>query len=146
MQEKMNPTPQTIIAYKKVILEQEGLLLEIKKLDNFLKNPKFISDRMKEAMTTQLKEMKAYYTSLESRIIIFEEEYLDIKSYVLVTTGEAFIGSFNPNDLDTVAELKNRSKQLINCIDAFGNDGRRKAIAITKVEEAQMMAVKSLFH
>lgn len=147
MQENVQPTPQTVIAYKKVILEQEGLGLEIDKLKNFLKNPKPISDRMKEAMLSQLKDMKSYYVSLEIRLAIFEEEYPDIKTYDFVTTiGEVIIGNFNPNDLDTVAEIKNRSKQLINCIDNFGKDKRRKAIAVTKIEEAQMMAVKSLFH
>ena len=55
------------------------------------------------------------------------------------------IGNSN-NSLNTpqMLEIKNRAIQFINCIDAFGCDPRRKAIAMTKVEEATMFATKSL--
>lgn len=54
--------------------------------------------------------------------------------------------SNNPLNTPQMLEIKNRAIQFINCIDAFGYDPRRKAIAVTKIEEAQMFAVKSLFH
>jgi len=61
-------------------------------------------------------------------------------------TPEGYIGSFNPNDNDYVAEIKVKAKEFIASIQQLENtDSRRKAIAITHIEEAAMMAVKSIF-
>lgn len=63
-----------------------------------------------------------------------------------MSKGEEVIGSFNPNGNPDVEAIKKKSIELINLIEELGKDPRRKAIAITGVEQAQMMAVKSLFH
>ena len=143
----VHPSPQTINAYNKVCIEKIGLNLEIKKLENFLESPKYVSDDMIQAMTSQLEAMKAYDTALGDRIkfFILENPTLVDTKYP-DTVGEVLIGNFNPGDNPKVSEIKNRAIQLINCIDAFGVEGRRKAIAFTKIEEAQMFGVKSLFH
>ena len=61
-------------------------------------------------------------------------------------TPEQVIGSFNPNDDATINAIKVTAKQMIKLIQDLPNDdGRRKAIAITHIEEAAMMAVKSIF-
>lgn len=143
----VHPAPATVNAYNKVCLEKIGLNLEIQKLEAFLENPKYVSEDMVEAMQEQLKGMKAYDVALSQRIKIFliENPSLVDEKYP-ETLGQVTIGTFNPNDNTKVAELKNRATQFINCIDAFGIEPRRKAIAVTKIEEAQMFAVKSLFH
>ena len=120
--------------------------LEIKKLETFLADPKYVSESMKNLMYTQLASMKNYSSSLKNRIGLFEDENPGIKEADYKTRGEELIGNFNPNEDPRVEEIKNRATQLINCIDAFGNDPRRKSIAITEIESAQMFAVKSLFH
>lgn len=58
---------------------------------------------------------------------------------------EKVIGSFNPSDSDVVTNIKTSAKALIEDIDQACPDGRRKTVAITQVEQAAMMAVKSLF-
>lgn len=55
------------------------------------------------------------------------------------------IGDFNPNDRDDVAAIKNAAKNMIETISEHTPAGRRRSIAITHIEEAVMMAVKSLF-
>jgi len=61
-------------------------------------------------------------------------------------TPEGYIGSFNSNDREDIAEIKQKAKDLILAIQRLENsDNRRKAIAITHIEEATMMAVKSIF-
>jgi len=61
-------------------------------------------------------------------------------------TPEDYIGSFNSNDRDDVDEIKQKAKSLILAIQRLDNtDNRRKAIAYTHIEEATMMAVKSIF-
>ena len=145
MENSVNPA--TVNAYNKVCIEKIGLELEIQKLEKFLDNPKYVSERMIEAMIFQLNGMKAYNAGLSERIKIFLLENPDlVNGKYPETLGQVTIGTFNPNDNPKVAELKNRAIQFINCIDAFGVEPRRKAIAITKIEEAQMFAVKSLFH
>lgn len=63
-----------------------------------------------------------------------------------MSKGEEIIGTFNPNGNPDVEAIKSKAIELINLIDELGKDPRRKAAAITDVEKAQMMAVKSLFH
>ena len=62
-----------------------------------------------------------------------------------MSKSEELIGSFNPNDLGTVADIKSAAKTLIDTIMVHTPAGRRQAIALTHTEEAAMMAVKSLF-
>lgn len=135
----------TMLAYSKVNSEYQGLGLEILKLTSFLGNPKYISEVMKAVMETQLNEMIAYHGTLGHRILLFESENPGIKEHINYSDGAQTIGNFNPSGNLQVEEIKNRSIQLINAIKAFGKDPRRVAIAITDIEKAQMMAVKSLF-
>lgn len=145
MENSVNPA--TVNAYNKVCIEKIGLELEIQKLEKFLDNPKYVSERMLEAMQFQLNGMKDYNAGLSERIKLFLLENPDlVDEKYLETLGQITIGTFNPNDNPKVAELKNRATQFINCIDVFGLEPRRKAIAVTKIEEAQMFAVKSIFH
>ena len=59
---------------------------------------------------------------------------------------EDYIGSFNSNDKEEIDAIKNAAKHMIELIQALPNeDHRRKAIAYTHIEEATMMAVKSIF-
>ena len=59
---------------------------------------------------------------------------------------EDYIGSYNPNDRDDVTAIKDHAKALIKVIQEVDTkDHRRIAIACTHIEEAAMMAVKSLY-
>ncbi len=61
-------------------------------------------------------------------------------------TGKDYIGTYNPNDLDEIKEVKLQAILLIDVINGLDNtDRRRKAVACTHIEEAAMMAVKSIF-
>jgi len=61
-------------------------------------------------------------------------------------TPEDYIGSFNSEGRQDVENIKNAAKVMIDMIQKLENDdGRRKAIAITHIEEGTMMAVKSIF-
>ena len=62
-----------------------------------------------------------------------------------VQDAEYYIGSFNPSDDPAVTEIKDAAKQLIHLIQAHCPVGRRASAACTGVEQAQMIAVKSLF-
>lgn len=62
-----------------------------------------------------------------------------------MTKGEQIIGQFNIENRSDVDKIKNKAIQLIDLIDELGKDPRRKAAAITDIEKATMMAVKSLF-
>lgn len=62
-----------------------------------------------------------------------------------MTKGEEIIGKFNPDSNESVDKIKQKATELVNLIEELGKDPRRKATAITDVEKAQMMAVKSLF-
>lgn len=59
--------------------------------------------------------------------------------------GADYIGDFNNEDRADITVLKSCAVELINHINTFGKDKRRNAIACTHVEEAAMMAVKSIF-
>lgn len=58
---------------------------------------------------------------------------------------EYFIGSFNPSDDPAVTEIKEAAKNFITIIQAHCPPGRRVSAACTCIENAGMMAVKSLF-
>lgn len=138
----------TILAYSKVSLEKQALSLELSKLSDFLANGvsmNLVSNKMYKLMENQLINMIKYEESLTQRLELFEEEYPGISEFKTNSKGAEIIGQFNPSGNKQVEEIKTRSAQLINCIDTFGKDPRRVAIAITDIEKAQMMAVKSLF-
>ena len=59
--------------------------------------------------------------------------------------GLDYIGDYNSNDREDVATIKNVAIRFIDLINVHGKDKRRNAIACTKIEEAAMMAVKSIF-
>ena len=63
----------------------------------------------------------------------------------VLTKGEEIIGRFNFADKREIDEIKLEAITLINTIDSYGQDPRRKATANTDIEKATMMAVKSLF-
>lgn len=60
-------------------------------------------------------------------------------------TGQDYIGQFNPNDREDIHDIKAAATVLIEVINIRCPPGRRTAIACTHIEEAAMMAVKSLF-
>ena len=62
-----------------------------------------------------------------------------------MTKGEEIIGKFNSENRTDVDKIKEKAIELINLIDVLGKDPRRKDTAITDIEKATMMAVKSLF-
>lgn len=65
--------------------------------------------------------------------------------HTTVQDSEYYIGSFNPSDSPAVTEIKDASKALIEVIQRNCVFGRRSAAACTGIEQAQMIAVKSLF-
>lgn len=60
-------------------------------------------------------------------------------------SGVDYIGTFNNEAREDVAEVKEAAATLIDMIQLYGHDPRRNAIATTHIEEAAMMAVKSIF-
>ncbi len=67
------------------------------------------------------------------------------KNPVRPMSGADYIGDFNPEGREDVEELKKMATEFIDMIQLYGYDKRRNAIAITHIEEAAMMAVKSIF-
>ncbi|WP_060873830.1 Acb2/Tad1 domain-containing protein [Myroides odoratus] len=59
--------------------------------------------------------------------------------------GEQIIGRFNNENRESVDLIKQKASELVNLIEEYGKDPRRKAAAITDIEKGTMMAVKSLF-
>ncbi len=58
---------------------------------------------------------------------------------------EQIIGSYNPSDSVTVSAIKRKSKALIDVITDSCPKGRRTETAVTQIEIAAMLAVKSIF-
>ena len=64
----------------------------------------------------------------------------------LIITPENYIGDFNQNDLPEIDSIKKLSKELIDKIQKLeNNDYRRKGLACDHIEQATMLAVKSIF-
>lgn len=61
------------------------------------------------------------------------------------TKGREIIGTFNPAGEEGVDLIKAKSAELIDLIEQYSKCPRRKEIAITGIEQAQMMAVKAIF-
>ncbi|GAA5102667.1 DUF7681 family protein [Wohlfahrtiimonas larvae] len=59
--------------------------------------------------------------------------------------GKEIIGTFNSENSSHIDLIKKKAAELVDLIEEHGKDGRRKAIAITGIEQATMMAVKSTF-
>ena len=49
---------------------------------------------------------------------------------------------FNPSGNDTISDIKTQANVLAKIIDKLPN-GRRKSVALTKLEDASMWAVKT---
>ncbi len=62
-----------------------------------------------------------------------------------MTKGEQIIGKFNNENRTDVDLIKEKTIELVNLIEDKGKDPRRKATAITNIEQGAMWAVKSLF-
>ena len=62
-----------------------------------------------------------------------------------LTIGEQRVrASFNPSQTDIVAQIKQKSAELINlCEELKAKDGRLASLAQTSYEEAAMWAVKA---
>ncbi len=56
-----------------------------------------------------------------------------------------YVGDFNPDDRHDVKTIKETARAFIRAVEEQCPDGRRKSAAFTHIEEAAMMAVKSLF-
>ena len=143
MKEENKMIPEgTLLAYSKVSLEYQALSLEVFKLGRFLDDPKHVSEEMLAQMRKQYSTMIVYKEQLGLRLMTFERVNLGIQEN---SKGSEIIGQFNNTNNPQLEEIKIRSAQLVNCIDAFGKDQRRKATAITNIEQGTMWAVKSLF-
>ena len=60
-----------------------------------------------------------------------------------MTKGEQIIGTFNTESRSDVDRIKSAAINLVNIIEKVGKDPRRKAAAITDVEKATAMALRS---
>lgn len=62
-----------------------------------------------------------------------------------MSKGQDIIGKFNASEKSEVDLIKEKAIELIDLIEEYGKDPRRKATAITNIEQGVMWAVKSLF-
>ena len=62
-----------------------------------------------------------------------------------MSKGQEIIGKFNASEKSEVDLIKEKAIELVDLIEEYGKDQRRKATAITDIEKGTMMAVKSLF-
>lgn len=64
--------------------------------------------------------------------------------------GLEIIGNFNPGEIPEIASIKEDAMVMIDTIEAASKSvsicPRRKAIALTHIEEAVMMAIKGIYH
>ena len=63
-----------------------------------------------------------------------------------MSKGKEVIGTFNVSDKSEVDLIKEKASELIDLIDKYGVEERRKNLAIDHIEAGTMFAVKSLFH
>lgn len=125
---------------QRVVEEREALQEKVEKLKTFIESETFktLSKNDQKLLKYQLIHMNSYLYVLEVRIIMFTELELE------ESKGEEIIGLFGTENDDVMA-LKFSAISFIDTVESLVNDPRRKAIAITHVEQAQMMAVKGLF-
>lgn len=62
-----------------------------------------------------------------------------------MSIGVKIIGTFNSESSEHVDQIKQKAAELIDLIDENAKDLRRASIAITGIEQAVMMGVKSTF-
>lgn len=125
---------------QRVVEEKEALQEKVEKLEKFTQSEIFktLSKNDQKLLKYQLIYMSGYLYVLEARAIMFAGLELE------ESKGEEIIGLFGTEN-DDVMTLKFSAINFIDTIENLVNDPRRKAIAITHVEQAQMMAVKGLF-
>ena len=125
---------------QRVVEEREELLLKYNKLQNFINSEKFLEldEDNKKLLKYQLSTMSQYLRILDLRIYKFNDGILELSE------GEKIIGFFG-TEKNEVSAIKYSSISLIDTIEALVDDPRRKSIAKTHIEQAQMMAVKGLF-
>ncbi len=63
----------------------------------------------------------------------------------MMTDKPSTLPAFNPSGSDVVAEIKRRTEELLQFLDARVPANRERAIAITNYEQAAMWAVKANF-
>lgn len=125
---------------QRVVEEKEALQEKVEKLKTFTESETFktLSKNDQKLLKYQLIHLNSYLYVLEVRVMMFTELELE------ESKGEEIIGLFGTEN-DDVMTLKFSAISFIDTIENLVNDPRRKAIAITHVEQAQMMAVKGLF-
>lgn len=62
-----------------------------------------------------------------------------------MANGIEVIGEFNSESREDVKLIKEKAAELIDLIQKYGVSDRRKAIAITNIEQGTMMGIKSIF-
>ena len=62
-----------------------------------------------------------------------------------MSKGQEIIGKFNASEKSEVDLIKEKAIELVDLIEGYGKDPRRKATAITNIEQGVMWAIKSLF-
>ena len=62
-----------------------------------------------------------------------------------MSKGQEIIGKFNASEKSEVDLIKEKAIELVDSIEEYGKDPRRKATAITNIEQGVMWAIKSLF-
>lgn len=134
----------------RVVVERAELLEKEAKLAYFISESEIYQKLPLQEQHLQKKQlyfMGLYIEVLNERINMFASKYREEKIPQPLdwrSKGEEVIGFFGNEKWD-VFVLKNVSALFIDETEKRGKDGRRKAIAATNMEQAQMMAVKSLF-
>lgn len=62
-----------------------------------------------------------------------------------MSRGIKTIGTFNSEGSNHIDKIKQKAAELVDLIDQHAKDPRRASIAITGIEQAVMMGVKSTF-
>lgn len=63
----------------------------------------------------------------------------------LPMSGGDYIGDYNPDDSEAVMNIKTTAIKLIDTFVYYCPEGRRRDLACNHIEEAAMLAVKSLY-
>ena len=124
-------------------LELEKRLLEkkISRLEKPLKEGKlnYLSIYSLKEIEKQLHNMKMYRENLVERLIEISLIPDHEKSI-----GEKVIGDFNPEGAKDIEEVKDLAKEFLNFVYPLIDEESFKRVA-NKIEEAQMITVKSIF-
>lgn len=84
----------------------------------------------------------------QKRISKFTKEVLrlELENRTVMSKGKQIIGDFNSTGDNVIDLIKQKANELVNLVEEHGKDPRRKAKAITDIEQGTMWAVKSLFN